>query len=614
MADNARNAALGALVGWTLGAQGRGRRSFKRLDFFDPIPPRMAQSDAIDAWLVGMAHLKSGGSSASYYRALFDGLSQHTDESAFGLSNVSRGLGTPLCGAHGNPLANGSRAIGRALLWGIVFHGLPNKACEWAYWDASFDHTADGVWMPVAIARAVSLAEPGRAVSQVVRDITETLPAESKLLRAIPKIIKDFDSPDGPKDIRENLPTALGIADSYDSVLTACWVVLGLLRGNGAFEPSVTCTAGCGGASDQAGLACGVISALLSGDVPQAWSAPVGDTFVSGHGLKEIDPPKTVSAFLKLVEEAADAHARQPVEPEPTTEGEGAAPAPDIDESISPEVRDLIARAPEFSVYEHGDIRASFRYIDGPVVSPGDTLRASFTLTNLSDGDVTLCGELTATKGWEIAHKMGEVFLAAGSSQTFAVVVRPPAKGRGDGEMRLSIGGAAFTAPVFGTQLWYAVGPLLNQEGTGFDKEYPAEKDMRLGQVFNGRSNMPVEWTAHNERGVFFDVEGLIGDGPGTAYYFADVTFAKPGRYRIVVASGVGAIVWLDGTKTFWYHDTHTPIPRATEPYIGVFETDGKVKVLIKTFRNLQPIPPMIVYFLAEDGSVAVPSGFSPID
>jgi hypothetical protein len=167
--------------------------------------------------------------------------------------------------------------------------------------------------------------------------------------------------------------------------------------------------------------------------------------------------------------------------------------------------------------------------------------------------------------------------------------------------------------PVFAPQLWYWVGPMANQEGTGFDREYPAEKNVKLGQVFNGRSNLPVEWTAVSLPGMQVDVEKMFGAGPGTIYLYARPHFAKPGLYRIVVASGVGAIVWIDGKKAFWYHDTHEPVPRAVPPYVGSFRSEGETTIMIKTFRNLAPVPPMTIYFLNEDGSLAVPSGFDPI-
>jgi hypothetical protein len=167
--------------------------------------------------------------------------------------------------------------------------------------------------------------------------------------------------------------------------------------------------------------------------------------------------------------------------------------------------------------------------------------------------------------------------------------------------------------PVFASQLWYWVGPMTNQEGTGFDKEYPAEKNIKLGQVFNGRSNMPVEWRPVRLSGERIDVEPLFGTGPGTIYLYCEARMPSPGVYKIVASSGVGVIAWIDGVKKFWYHSTHVPVPRAADPYIGSFSTDGSVKVLLKTFRNLEPVPPMSVYFLAEDGTLAVPVAFQPL-
>jgi hypothetical protein len=575
----------------------------------------MSVCEPAEAWLVFSSHLRDGGDVQGISRELGLHWNYPIDESVFGLGNVARGLTSPVAGSFNNPLANGPNAIGRAVYWGLVFHGRPEDAARHAYFDAATDHSGDGVWIPVALARTIALLSPGKNVTDIVRDLSGSLPKKSKFLIALGPLLKSTGRPDGPREVREQLPVQLGIADPMDATLTASWLVQGLLHGQLDFERSVLVTAGCGGAAGHATLACAAICAFVAGDVSPAWMKPVGEAFVCGHGLRGIDPPSTVEKLSKVIAEDYEKFGLAPEVPVPVEGEEQPAEQPKLPSpQIAPETLALMQQEPIESCYPSGRLRVYAQYIDPPVAFHGVAIKMALRFENCGDAAVTLEPELTAPRGFELAHKLTEFVLEPGGSTTFAIVYKAPKDCAPIETFKVALPGGEVQIPVFAPHLWYCVGPMTNQEGTGFDKEYPAEKNIKLGQVFNGRSNLPVQWTAIETSGIDFDVEKLFGAGPGTALYYANVRFEKPGKYRIVVASGVGAIVWIDGEKRYWYHDTHTPVPRAVPPYVGAFNTEGESKVLIKTFRNLNPVPRMTVYFLAEDGRLAFPVGFDPID
>jgi hypothetical protein len=622
MTENVRAAVQGALAGWALGAQCRGRKGFRRLNFYDPIPPRMVASHALESWLVWSAHLRDGRSSASQDTALAANWSYPIDETVFGLGNVNRGLASPVSGAFNNPLCEGSEAIGRAVYWGLAFHGFPDAAAERAYHDASIDHDREGTWVAVAIARTVALLQPDKSATEVVRDLMNSLPRGSRLLGAIPQVLKGVGEPDGARIARETIPELLKIADPFHAVLTGSWIVLGLAHGRGAFEESVLHTAGCGGAAAHASLACGAITGFLKGAVPMAWTKPLGNDYVCGHGLRGIAPPKTIEAFVKTIVDDYTKFANVPEEPEPVavTETETTEPAPVAvvtpvvtSPPMSAHMTALLTKKQDTAVVENGCLHVSVQYVEAPVVYPGVSMKLSIGFTNVGQDELRLTPQVATPNGWEIAHKLNEFVLAPGTTSSFALVLKTKDEPAAIEHVTVTTTEGEARFPLFASQLWYWVGPMTNQEGTGFDKEYPAEKNIKLGQVFNGRSNMPVEWRAVRLPGERIDVEQMFGTGPGVVYLYCEAQMPSAGAYKIVAASGVGVVCWIDGVKKFWYHSTHTPVPRAAEPYLGSFTTDGSVKVLIKTFRNLEPVPPMSVYFLAEDGTLAVPVAFEPL-
>ncbi len=628
MSEHVSAAVHGALAGWALGAQCRGRSGFRKLNFYDPIPPRMPASHALEAWLVWSSHLRAGGSTVSQSRALGDSWSYTLDESLFGLGNVSRGLTAPASGSFNNPLSSGSEAIGRAVYWGLVFHGFPDEAAERAYYDASTDHDGEGTWVAVALARTVALLQPGKKVPDILRDLMNSLPKQSKLLSAIPLVLKSVGEPDGPREVREGLAKKLGIVDPFHAVLTGSWIVAGLAHGAGRFEESILTTAGCGGAAGQSTLACGVIAGFVAGEVPLAWTKHLGDTFVCGHGLRGIDPPKSIGAFVRTIVEDHEKFANvppeadsEPVSIEDATLAEGEfATAPlavvtpvQVSPVMGASLAALLAQKQDSTFNEVDALRVGMQYVDSPVAYPGTSLKLSLTFTNTGATDLTVLPTVAQPNGWEIAHKITEFVLTPGISTTFALVVKCKGESAATEQIMVSTSEGEVSFPVFASQLWYWVGPMTNQEGTGFDKEYPAEKNIKLGQMFNGRSNMGVEWKSVRLPGERIDVEPMFGTGPGTVYLYCEARMPGPGVYKIVAASGVGVVAWIDGVKKFWYHSTHEPVPRPADPYVGSFTTEGSVKVLLKTFRNLEPVPPMSVYFLAEDGSLVVPVGFEPL-
>lgn len=606
------HAVQGAVVGWTLGAQCRGRSHDLSLRFYDPIPPRMAQSDAVESWLVWSQHLREGIRPELLATSLAKHWHYPNAETAFGLANIQSGFGSPLSGAFSNPLSSGSQAFGRAVYWGLAFHGEPDEAARYAYYDASIDHTKDGVWIPVAIAYAIATIKPGEPIKRFIDAFIYALPRESQLRGAIPLIIKGVAQVDGSRKLYDTLAESLGIVDIYSAPLTGAWLIAGLVQGNGTFEGSILETAAFGGASNHACLVSGATAAIIEGDVPKPWLKPLMSGFVCGHGLISIEPPKTVEQLSIIVQSDASQFGVPPPEPIVQTDENAEVNALAPFQAMVP-IPINIAQSPNGFSRHSDNTLLTIHYVTSPCYIPNETLNLSIRFENTSAEQLDLMPKLSAPNGWECAHKMSEFSLLPGGGTSFPVVLRSKNKKLTDEQLSLSLNESTITIPLLAPQRWYCVGPLLNQEGTGFDAQYPAESKIEIGQVFNGRSNMPVEWREVFVSSCEIDVESLMAGGPGTAYYYSKVKFAKPGRYRLVVASGVGAIIFIDGQKRHWYHDTHIPVPYASSRYTTQFESIGETSVLIKTFRNLNTIPPMTVYFLDEDGSIIRPSAFLPI-
>lgn len=603
-----RAAVEGAVVGMALGQQRQGRHDYSPVSYYDPVPSRLSASSSLEAWPVWINVLKQGAAPVTLASQLARHWSPEETESAFGLANVNRGIGAPASGSFNNPLALESSALGRCVFWGLAFRGRPDRAAEFAYWDASIDHAGEGVWVPTAVAYALASIRQGDDAKSFVDAFVYALPRQSRLRACIPTIIKSVADPDGARKIHGALFELLATRDVHAASYAGAALAFGLVAGGGSFDRSIIETVAFGGASAQAGIACGAASATLSGGVPERWISPIEDRVSFGARLQRIDAPSGLIELAEAIESVASP-ALGSLVPDPVSDG---TPAPPAARSMVPIPFDL-SQEPNYIVLPFFGVSAFVYYLSSPCFFPGETVNLSMAFVNTSEAALDLRAQVTPPPGWECAHRISEFSLVASGHATFPVVMRCANPALRNQFLEVKIGEIVHRVPLIAPQRWYQVGPLLNQEGTGFDREYPAQNNVALGAVFNGRSDMPVEWRESLEGSCQFDVEALMAGGPGAAYYFARAVFETPGSYRLVVAAGVGAIVFIDGRKIHWYHDTHAPVPRPSQRYTAMFETTGTTDILIKTLRNLEPIPPMTVYFLDAKGRVVFPIDFLPL-
>lgn len=526
----------------------------------------------------------------------------------------------PLCGAFRNPLSNGSLALGRAAFWGIAFPGGAENAVRYAYYDASIDHAGDAVCCSCAVAAMVAQSAVAKNGPQIVRAGMELFSVDSNALRLSRLAIKAISNGDGPEHVRALMSEASTTPDALDASLNFSLLVAALLLGENDFGKSVRVAASFGCAADQVALAAGAITAQLSG-VHQEWLEPLGEAYVAGHGLREIEPPQSLGAFADEIASISKAL------PDPATSVLETDAPPDsptlvvsselepIEASITRNIpisnatKSLLLQEQNWSSTVLGEVIAKVEYVDPPSNKPGGSNRIIAHFTSASDKELVVEPTFQGPAGWNIAEKLTSFRLKPGESSSFPIVLQSP---EGDSaplvtSASIQVGGSDIPIPLVGSHSWYWVGPFENIEGTGYDKVYRAQDVQNLQEVFNGRSNQPVRWTAIQVPGILFDLEPYFRSGAGVGFLYGKVSLARPGRYKLVCASSTGVVVFLNKSKVISYADTHVPVPRAVLPYVAEIEVEAPFELLIKVLRNLEPLRPMVLYFVAEDGSITNP-------
>ena len=301
MSELTKLAAQAAIAGWTLGSPRTGRTEFARLNGFDPIPVRMVSSHPLDAWIAWNRHLELKRLPQFLARTVDENLRLTTEESAYGYLNILQGFTSPLSGAHANPRPTASEAILRAAFWGLAWHGNADKAAEYAYYDASLDHTDDGVWIPVAVASAIATATPTASLMDVYEAFTNALPPASKLHKALTDLQRTVGNPEGPREFRRRAQNLIGSPDNYDAAYSGAYILLGLLNSQNDPGRGMLITAGCGAAADHNTAVVGIILTLLSENLAQEWLTPIGKEYLSGFSLRNLQVPASIEDWATMV-------------------------------------------------------------------------------------------------------------------------------------------------------------------------------------------------------------------------------------------------------------------------------------------------------------------------
>jgi hypothetical protein len=640
----------GAVVGGTLGAPFRMASRPRRLAFYEPIPVRMEANEALDFWPLWLEHLEAGRGPLLLSHAYRTHAAVVSPELGFGAASLDDGLGAPLSGSLGNPLAEGAQALGRAVFWGLAFEGDREAAADWAWHDASIDHAWDGVWCAAFAADFTAQLADAPSVGAALKSSLARMPQASALHRAMPFVLKAAESPDRTREVIAALPAAITIPDASHAVITLATALSALLSAQGRFDRAVCTAAGCGGAADQAAILAGVWAALRAGEVPKDFTAPLGPRWVAGSTLRAQQPPTAVNTIVERL--AAWQEANRPSEPEPEPEPEPEAapvpepaaepapeaePAPDAElipvaeiqadpapEAAAEPVPAPLPKFPEgfdYSATELDGLEIRARFIRGPACEPGEAVELELQFINHEAESREIYPQLQTPSGWQIATRLASHRLEANGSSSFPAVIRPDAEGlEQGGRLILEVLGRALFIPVLPEAPWMSVGPFVNHDGAGFEREFPVEGKhlagaLSQGLAFNGRSDLPVKWQSASQFGPVHEVEKLFRTGPGVVFLWCKWILPKAGRFKVVCSASNGARVWVNRQRVISYHQEHVPHRRPTAPYVGEVDlAEPEAEIFIKLTRGNGEVKPLVFYMIDSEGRVAHPAAFGRMD
>jgi ADP-ribosylglycohydrolase len=297
---------LGKAVGGTLGQPYEGCDGPLNLSFYEPVPDDMIPNDDLDLqvlWACVMDEMEKPEVNRDIFaEAWVNKVEFPWDEYGVAIRNLRKGIPAPFSGSFDNWFSNGLGAAIRSELWACLAVGEPELAAAYAYEDACVDHAGDGIWAEVFLAALESIAFVGDNIKVMIERSLMHIPDESILKSAIRDTLKWCNEINGWLDIRNEILDKYGSENFTDVIMNLCFIVLGLVKGEGEFDKSLCITVNCGLDADCTTASVGAIMGIMNPDcISEKWLKPIGRKLVINDEIIGINPPATIDDFTDLV-------------------------------------------------------------------------------------------------------------------------------------------------------------------------------------------------------------------------------------------------------------------------------------------------------------------------
>ena len=212
------------------------------------------------------------------------------------LLNFLRGYQPPDSARYQNPYREWIGAQIRGDYFGYINPGEPEKAVEMAWKDASISHIKNGIYGEMFVSAMLACAAVTDHIKDVIYGGLAQIPANSRLYRAITRLIDRYDEGVSREDAFADIHREWDDYDGHDwchTISNALIVVASLLYGGGDFGKSVCMAVETGFDTDCNGATVGSVLGMILGDagISEEWKAPthgILDTTIAGAEKSEI--------------------------------------------------------------------------------------------------------------------------------------------------------------------------------------------------------------------------------------------------------------------------------------------------------------------------------------
>jgi len=280
----------GKNIGGTMGVPYEGTREYLDVKGFKTDKNVSYPNDDLDLQLVWLHAMETLPPTSVNCRTLgemwISYITPHWNEYGISKNNMKRGMIPPLAADHDNTWVNSNGAWIRTEIWATLFPGAPELACKYAIEDARVDHgSGEGTYSAAYVAALESIAFVEKDLRRAIELALEFIPAESRMAKSVLHTLECYDKGLTPREARDSIQQLNADIGNgwFEAPSNVCYVILGLLWGEGDFKKSMIATLNCGDDTDCTGATLGSILGIHGGRaaLPEDWCEHIGDGIVT---------------------------------------------------------------------------------------------------------------------------------------------------------------------------------------------------------------------------------------------------------------------------------------------------------------------------------------------
>lgn len=400
---------MGKNIGGTLGGPLEGRMELMDVKGYTQEFVGAVENDDLDLQLVNLHCVEQYGGRADSTLLSQEWLAHvhfQFDEYGHSLSNMRRGLHSPLSGRYNNFFTDCMGSPIRSEIWAMLCAGMPDLAAYYAYHDATVDHAGgEGVYGEIFFAVLESLAFESTDVDTLIHTALGYLPEQSAVRQAVEQLLDCRDRGMTWQEARQTIIDRFAGENFTYAPVNIAFTLVGLLWEKG-FTQQMLITADCGYDTDCTVATLGALLGIMYGPeyIDKQWIEPLGENIVVSRPITGFNPPATIRELAErtiTARRVIQAHY---------------AAAPDKSVFTIPyDGAQEIVRLPSGS-HTQCDLTVRMIHENGsPAFAPRQTKSFRVEMTNHRPVDMELEVSLELPDGFSVSGE-GEVSIAAGAT------------------------------------------------------------------------------------------------------------------------------------------------------------------------------------------------------
>lgn len=295
---------MGKNIGGTLGGPLEGRMELLDIKGYTQEFVGAVENDDLDLQLVNLHCVEQYGGRADM-QLLSQEWRAHVhfqfDEYGHSLTNMRRGLHSPLSGRYNNFFTDCMGSPIRSEIWAMLCAGMPDLAAYYAYHDASVDHAGgEGVYGEIFFAVLESLAFESTDINYLITTALSYLPEKSAVRLAVEHLLSCHKQGMGWQQARQSIIDNFAGENFTYAPVNIAFTLVGLLYEEGFTQQMLT-TVNCGYDTDCTVATLGSLLGIMYGPdyIDKQWIEPLGENIIVSRPITGFDPPKNITELTE---------------------------------------------------------------------------------------------------------------------------------------------------------------------------------------------------------------------------------------------------------------------------------------------------------------------------